>query len=292
MVRHSDAWTALQGMARRGGPTLKYTLPDKLDSLEDVDPALHAVYVKGDDGKFARTDVSGLKANQVALKQEKSELTDKIRTLESKMEAVKDIDPAEYRELKAKKGEVEAALANAGGEVEARVKQVREAKDGEISALSERSKKLLNRIGEDARASAIREALKEAGANERGMTKLSRLIATDISIEFDGDTPILRVLDDKGKPAFNKEGEPKTARDLVAEAREETPDYFKSAGGGGGGGNADDVPAEDSDSGAWTEKERRAFTKKFGAAAMTKRLMKDREKRMAGSKSPKQPVKK
>lgn len=213
-------------------PKLKLTV----DKLEDVDEKHRDLYVERD-GKY-ELDADGVPDLRTALKTANAE----ARNLRLKY---KDIDPDEVKQTKA---ELEELRTKAAGP-----EQLEALKNQLVTAHGKEKQKLQARIDSLTAAyedTAITSAATVAIADAKGAPALLLPhVRKSVRLADVDGRPAVQVVDDKGNPRVNKDGQPLTIKDLVEEMRADTTfgrafDGSNAGGagsgssGGGGGGAA------------------------------------------------------
>ena len=204
-----------------------------VDSLDGIDESLRELYTEREDGKFALDaegveDVSGLKSALAKTK-------DELRKAKGRVPA--DFDPEKYEELLAlqeefQKGKLPEKQREEFDSLKQQLQEQHKKQTGQLEAKIERLQGALRKELVTARAAS-------AIAAQKGSVRLllphverySNVLESD-----DGDfTPV--VVDDKGHTRVNKDGEPMTYDELVAEMRA-SADFqgaFEGTGSSGGG---------------------------------------------------------
>ncbi len=251
----------------------KLEVPEELDSLEDIPAKFHGLYVPkpGGDG-FVYQDPKKVSDNNRALKVEKADIADKLKQVDKELAELKAEmgDPEEIRELRKKKKlleESEAVLDGRLSDIKADLEKRGKLKEEEFTG---RITKTQRSFGQFAKTNAVEAALAGAGVVESSIKHLKRLISDEITVTFEDDEPVLKILDPLGKPRLNDNADHFTIADLVAVYRKELPMMFKGNGqsGGGGGGSDGDISApEDKKPSLWSDKQRHAYIKANGHQA-------------------------
>ena len=209
-------------------PKLTY----KLDTIDNLDEALKALYTKKADGKFyldADVDVE--------------ELTKQVRT--SNLEAMNrrkeleawsklGLSAEEIEQLKKDKEDREAKDAEKKGEWEKLKEQIVTQHNAEKEKWSKREKDLFGQL----RSVLVDNAALQAISSEKGSPDLLLpIIHKHADMIEENGTLQVRILDDKGAPRVNAKGEFLTIADLVSEFKssEKFGRAFEATGKGGSG---------------------------------------------------------
>ena len=260
----------------------KVEIPLEIDNIDEVPEYAKPLYVAKDGGGYSFKDVSGMEKTLRDVKTEKAELQEQARALKAQMDRLKDVDPEEYKSLKAKKQELDQASAEASGEIQ-RVKEELKAtfEERERRAREEADSIWRNYSG-DFLQSTIERQLAAAGVPERRWNHARRLIEGDIKVDREGSRPVIRILDEHGKPRLNKDADPMSISDLIQNLRSEFPEMFPSGGsvGSGAGSSSEsaDLPQDRTPS-KWTEKQKRAFIERNGHDAYRKLTIQEADKK-------------
>lgn len=208
-----------------------------IDNLEAVDEAHRGFYERGQDGKFYLAvdgvdnlpAVSGLKANQQDLLTEKKRLQDKL-------DALKDVDPEEYRKLKKQMDDEARKKAKDEGDFETRERQLIEKHTQELEKEQKRSEKLQGALEEALIDSAAVKAIEKAGGNT---TLLLPHVKDRVKIVEESDGSFsAQVVDAKGNPVVGDgKGNPMSVEQLIGTMKEDAAfgGAFKASGNSGSG---------------------------------------------------------
>lgn len=245
-------------------------LPETLDTLDGVSDRLKPLYVPADGGGFRFKDVTGLETTLKAVKTEKMALEQRNKTLAEQLRGVGDIDPAEYADLRAKREQYEQGLAAADGRIDQVRLQLEQQWGQKVKLHAESETQTKQAFANYLKTEQVKAALAGAGvADEASADALSKLIASEISVEFDGASPRLSIRDSDGNPRLTENADPMGIQDLVGVYRKRLPNMFRSAGlSGSGASEAAVVDAPNGgDPSKWTDPQRQAFIKKHGHEA-------------------------
>lgn len=243
----------------------KLEVPDELDSLDGVDAKYHALFVKDEGSNTYRyKDPKVLQESMRRAKEEKQEAIqarDKAIADAKKFEGV-DLDRIkDYDNLKS---ELETLRA-AGGNIDEVKRTLENTFNERISARDKEIDTLKHILVDGEKERAIRQALLSAGASDKHIPKLIKMLAGDIQHEFVNGKPVLKIMEG-GKLKLNKEADPMSVDDLVSEFKETMPELFKATGRSGSGATAveNTDPPENKTPSKWTEKQKTAYIEKFG----------------------------
>ena len=254
----------------KGGITID--IPDEIDDIDDVPNALKALFVEkeGGAGGYTYKDPAAVKENARQIKQEKAAIASELKDVRAELDGLKKtVDPKKYALLLAKEKELEDAEAVANGQLE-KIK-------GELSAnYAAKEQEYVKRLtttqqkfASKTRDVAIQAALAASGATESGMKYLPQLLAGQITMDWEDDEPVIKILEG-GKVRYNEKADPMEIGDLIAGLRKDLPAMFKSNGASGGGGGAPDADIEsptDKSPSSWTDKQRKQYIKENGHQA-------------------------
>lgn len=162
------------------------------------------------------------------LKSKNGELLGKLKGLE----ALKDIDPEEYKRLKKQAEDAEAERLKIAGNWEAREKQLLDAHQKEMDKLRAENTTLKTSLEENVlKATAIQAIAAEKGSDVLLMPHVRSRTKLDES-----GNPV--VVDDQGNVRIDAQGKPLTIPALVAEMKADVATFgraFDGTGAGGGG---------------------------------------------------------
>lgn len=208
-----------------------------IENLEAVEETHRGFYAQGQDGKYYLAvdgvdnlpTVAGLKANQQALLNEK-------KTLQEKLDTLKDVDPEEYRKLKKDMDDAARNKAKDAGDWESRERQLIEKHTQELEAEKARGKNLLTAVEEALVDSAAVKAIEKEGGN---VTLLLPHVKSRMRVVEGKDGKFhAEVLDASGNPLIGDgKGNPMTAEQLVGTMKEDVAfgGAFKPSGNSGSG---------------------------------------------------------
>lgn len=259
----------------------KLEIPETLDTLEGVPEQFHSLYMKKEDGSgYAYKDPKAALESMRRAKEERGELAEKVKDFETRY---KDVDPEEYRSLKAKAKDFDDIEKVQKGELDKIKSELRDKYEGQITAakqqIIERDARYANSILEG----RISSALEKAGATKKGAEVLGRVLRADITTKMgDNGEPEFYILDSKGKQRLNENADPFTIDDLIAEQREDLPQLFGSSAGSGSGSGQQDrnvqVPSDESPS-TWNDQQRKAYINQHGQERYRALVIKEGQKR-------------
>lgn len=243
----------------------KLEVPDELDSLDGVDAKYHALYVK-DEGSntYKYKDPKVLSEAMRHAKGEKQEALQARDKALGELKRFEGIDLNKLNDYDQIKSELDSVKA-ANGDIEQVKKTLETTFNERILARDNEINTLKNVLVDGEKERAIRQALLDAGASEKHISRLIKMLSGDIQHEFVNGKPVLKIMDN-GKLKLNKEADPMTVADLVAEFKETMPEVFKATGRQGSGAttveNAE--PPENKTPSKWSEKQKTAYIDKFG----------------------------
>lgn len=198
------------------------------DSKDGIPESLRDSAIETKDGKWAVSDVDGLRSSQQKLLDEKKKLQERMDLLESQLGG---LSPDEIAKTRAEMKRLEEDAARKAGDfdklLEKRLGETKAEYDKRIAALEPYKIKYQDRELEI----AIRDAASKAG-----------VIATDLPFVLDIVKGRRVQYDEKtGKPVVvDKDGDPTglTVEKFFAETfKTEAPKFYEPAGGSGGGSN-------------------------------------------------------
>lgn len=204
----------------------------QLETLEGIDAAVAPLYSQGQDGKYY-LEVEGAVS--------KTKL-DEFRTtnidLLKKLESFKDVDPAEYKKLKA---ELDAARKKDENQPDVdkllaeRTRQMREELEGELNATKTTNSTLQQQLSMLLVDSAVKDAAVKSAALPSALDDL--LLRARSSFVVENGTAIMK--DSNGHVVYDKDGStPLSVDSWVKSLKKSAPHLFTMPAGGGahGGG--------------------------------------------------------
>lgn len=261
----------------QGACNVNIQIPETIDTLEGVDSKYHPLFVKAEDGKFKFKDFSGIESALTAKKKESAELGDKVKGLEGQLEKLKGIDLDEFNRLKGLEEEAKQAKQAAAGQIDEVKRQIQAAADAKVAGEKQVADALRGAFGKFVKDLAVREELSKANVTDGGLELLLQNISSQVAVSWDGTSPKLTLLDDKGAPRRNESFDEMTIKDLVDEAKEKLPVLFKSPGASGGGSNPVDTSEAPTDGkpSSWTPAQKAAYRNKHGSQAWQRLVAKE-----------------
>ena len=203
----------------------------KLETIDGVDPAIAALYTKGEDGKY-HLDAEGLGEIQAALKAANKEAADRRKALEG----YKDVDPARYQELLKADEERAQKDAESKGQWDKLREQMAQKQAEKDAAHANREKTLLSALEQhlvDAQATAAIAAAK--GIPQLLLPHVKNRVKV---IEENGAFKV-QVLGQDGNPMIADAAGPPAGIAHLIESFKADPIYgraFEGTGASGGGG--------------------------------------------------------
>jgi hypothetical protein len=259
----------------------KIEIPTELPSLDEVPDQFKSLYVEKDGGggyvyKDPKAAIEGMRR----AKEERGTALEELSTLKSQF---KDIDPKRYKELVEKESTFKEVESANKGELEKIKNELKSNYEGQIS---ERDKKIIDanaRYANRILDGDVAAALAQAGATEKGVKLLTKVMKGDVTTQWENDEPVFVILDPKtNKPKLNKEADRMSLVDLAKEMRESYPELFGSSAGSGGGAGAGDknvaAPTDESPS-TWSEEQKQAWIKANGHEAYRNLVVKESARR-------------
>lgn len=225
-------------------------LKTKIAKLEDVEEKYRELYAKQDDGSYQLDadieDTSGLKSALEKERKDRQDLERKAADLERKMDAVKDIDPAEWKRLKTEHDNLKGKkLWDEGQQDEYfqhRAAPLIKTHETTVNGLKEQLTANQQRIYDLTVETQIIEAAVQVGAQESALADIKERARKVFTVDEKGN--VIALGPDK-KPIYNdKDGKPISPKDWMTQLPSTAPHLFRgNAGGGnnnnggGGGGN-------------------------------------------------------
>lgn len=203
-----------------------------VDSLEGIDQAHHALYVKNQEGKFV-LDVEGAVP---------SARLDEFRTnnidLKRQLEKFKDIDPVKYKEAVDKLAKIDQKTLMEAGQVDQvvneRVSTMRQEYETKLGDMGKQLNDATQRLSSLLIDSAVKSAALAAGVAQTAVDDVVLRAKTFFQVQ-DGEVV---ALNDKGHVIYGKDGEkPLTINDWVTGLKTSAPHLFGKMQGGGAGGS-------------------------------------------------------
>ena len=236
-----------------------------VSSLDGLSEEIQKFYTKGSDGKY-HLDLEGVEGHPsvLGLQKNKEEILEEKKKLQDKLDALKDVDPEEYRRLKKEMEEAERKKIESGGDVEA-LKKAHEEELGKVQTEAEKEKKKAEEETEAERKAARRyykqgEITRAINASEGSVELLSPVVDRFCTVELDDNGEYqLIVTDEKGtKRIKNSSGDAFTIEDLMEELRENEKYQraFEPSGTTGSGSRGSDKGGKPTPTGA-----RKKFTR-------------------------------
>lgn len=248
-----------------------FSLPD-VDSLDEVPEEFRAFYFEKE-GQVKRQDPGAMAATMAKLRREMDQVGSTLKEREKALNAYQealgdDADPEVLRQLKEKAQRAESAPTDQ--EVEKRIKAV---EDNFKKQLGLKEQEIASResiIENVLIQNQIRDALRQADANDDGIDLLPKLMRDRVQkVYLDGGKIELVPLDEDGTRKFTEDGQEATLLDLANEYKAKRPIFFNgtSAKGFGSSGEPVNLPQGAKDWKSMTPMEKSEFRAKHGAKA-------------------------
>lgn len=263
-------------------------LKTKLDSLDDINEALHDLYEKQDDGSYSLIppegfvsaddieDTAGLKS---ALQKERDSGKEAMRKLKATQEKFGSIDPEKYQAMLDAEAEAETNRLAKAGEWDKMKEQMSTQHATELAGKDKEIARLRDQIEHVQIDSKVVEAISKSGGN---VELLKPHVRSRLQLNTEDFSTI--VLDGDGKtPKVDGDGNPVTIDALIGEMRKSEiyAGAFKASeqsgsgsepGKGGDGGTGIDggkpKPNGDLRLSTMTDREKIDYQKKYGIDAM------------------------
>ncbi len=214
------------------------TIPEVVDSLDEVAPNLKDLYKPSDDGKYKAGNATDILKSMTLAKQDKAAAVERATKLEQEIKKYEGLDVDEYQALKARKAELDDFDKNHGIDIE-KIKTGVEANfTAKLSALKAEAETAQRRYEEKVRDTYIRDAMAKAGVSERGSRFVRSALSDALTWSNSGGDYVPHLLDKDGKPRYTSDMDIMTIDDLLALEKKENPDFFGSAYGGASGTGA------------------------------------------------------
>lgn len=253
--------------------TKEFSLPD-VDSLEEVPEAFRAFYFEKD-GKVVKQNPSAMASTMAKIRRENEKLSAERAEFEKKLKAYtealgEDADPEIIRTLKEKAQRADAVPTD--DEIKKRIAIIEENFKKQIALKEKELSESDAIIQQELIAGQIREALKQAEANQDGLDILPEILRRRVEVQRLGNGRIkLLPLDEDETRMYAEDGSEASLSDLVSEIRSKRAIFFNGSKGNGlgAGGTEAQLPKDAKNWLKMTAIEKSEFMKKHGMAAVT-----------------------
>jgi hypothetical protein len=200
----------------------------KIENLENVEPALRALYIEKDGG--FHLDVADLDAH----------FDTRAAGLKSALQKERETNGMLKKHIGMKPEELHAALTNvAADRVDALVRQYQEKHVAEIALLRNENQTIRDHEHSVIRQTVLDAALLQARATDDGMRLIPELFGNRFRVDGHEGTRSITILEEDGVTPMqiqNADGSKRAAKfgDLLSEAIARFPSQFEGSGGGGG----------------------------------------------------------
>lgn len=251
---------------------LTFSLPD-VESIDQVPEEFRPYYFEKE-GKVQKQNPAAMASTMAKVRRESEKTANDLQEAQTVIASYQEVfgddvpDIEVIKELKAKAARADELPSDQ--EVEKRIKLVEENFNKKIALKDDEIKSRDLTIERVTIAGMLKDALRQADANDDGLDLLPDVMRKRVEKKFEADGSVsLFPLDEDGTRMYAEDGSEATLVDLANEFRNKRPIFFNGSGarGTGSNGEAAVVPSGAKDWYKMTPLEKADFRKKHGASA-------------------------